>query len=294
VLYVLVLGTLTAFVGREWLAVLEQGASTTPMLWLATLIVSSADVRLLTVLPNRTVVDIGPSSVRVTHGPFPHLGIRGASVGRQETRDFEVRVRGPHHEVVSVDADGSRASLVRPLVSAEQAEYVRDALRRAWGVPQGAVPSAPAEEAATKTGGKTAMPAWLPLLLIVGGVGVFFFTSRSEVDGSVRLGDGPMATAIAPDDCRSGVPRGFFGVELTSEGAPGTVVRVVRDPTRGALVAVERNGGVPEVFGPDACSTLDLRVEQTSTSINDVWVLRGSARAVCAGLEAHVTFDGCH
>ena len=88
--------------------------------------------------------------------------------------------------------------------------------------------------------------------------------------------------------------RGFNGVELRSSEATDVVVRVIRDPTRGALIAIERNGGQPEVFDGDRCSTLEVNVQRSDVNINDVWAMEGTANVVCEGIEGRVTFSTCH
>lgn len=109
-----------------------------------------------------------------------------------------------------------------------------------------------------------------------------------EADSGLRL------SSQTRDHCASGQLAGLFGVALTSEASPGLVVRAMRDPTRGTLIAVERGGHKPVVITPESCTSSQVNVSRTSTVVNDVWAVKGSASADCPGLNAAVTFDGCH
>lgn len=108
------------------------------------------------------------------------------------------------------------------------------------------------------------------------------------------MGTGSGASRSQRTTARPARPTAFFGVELTAKEAHGTVVRVLRDPVRGTLIVVERGGGKPIVLSPEECTTLQVQVTKTNTSINDVWVVEGSARVDCPELNGSVTFDGCH
>jgi hypothetical protein len=294
-LLVAIAGGAAAYLVPRWIDVAEGAAEVTSTLVLGSVFAFGFTFNALSALVRRTTIAVDSRHVHVNHGALPSLTFPRTAVARDGVVDFEARPWGPRYEVVSVDAEGTRTRLVRPLITSEQAEYVRDALRNAWALPAGEVlPEVEdAAQAAVRAGGSGGLAA-LPILLIALLLAVFFFMTSTDVEGSATIGEGAEAVRFIPTDCRSGVPRGFFGVELTGDALPGTVVRVVRDPVRGSMVALERGGGTPRVFGPDACTTLNLNVEQTSTNVNDVWVLRGSARAACEGLEMDVRFDGCH
>jgi hypothetical protein len=294
-LLALIAGGAAWYLVPRWIAVAEGAAEAETSLVLASIFALGFTFNLLSALVRRTTIAVDSRVIRVDQGWPPSITFPRTSVARDGAVDFEARPWGPRYEVVSVDAQGTRSRLVRPLITLEQAEYVRDALRRAWALPQGEVlPEVEdAAQAAVRSGGGGGLAA-LPVVLIALSLAAFFFMTSSDVEGSVTMGEGPERVIFTPTDCRSGVPRGFFGVELMSDEVPGTIVRVVRDPVRGSMLAVERGGGTPRVFGSDACTNLNLNVEQTSTNVNDVWVLRGSARATCEGLEMDVRFDGCH
>jgi hypothetical protein len=295
VILVALAGVLAAYLVPRWIAISKGAAESSALFMLGTIAATWFTLRVASALVSRTTITVSGRTIEVRHGPLPSLAWRPASVAREGVRDFEARPWGPRHEVVAVRSDGTRTCLVRPLITPEQAEYVRDALRSAWELPDGEVPpesASPVNEALRSGGpgfGLVAIPLVVALILVFA-----YFMVSSHVEGSVTLGEGTEATTFIPTDCRSGVPRGFFGVELMSDEARGTVVRVVRDPTRGSMLAVERGGGAPQLFGPDACTSLHLNVEQTDTNVNDVWSLRGSARAECEGLSVNVRFDGCH
>ncbi len=131
-------------------------------------------------------------------------------------------------------------------------------------------------------------------LFVVGVILVAFLISSSDVEGELVLSTkGGAETTFIPDDCRSGAPRGFAGVELSGD-VPGVVVRLLDDPMQGPRVAVEREHGGLVTYDRDACQTLDVEVEEGNTTTNDVRSLRGSARVQCEGVRGKVVFFGCH
>ena len=130
--------------------------------------------------------------------------------------------------------------------------------------------------------------------LVIGALTLFFFAAKTEVSGRLESNGAAGSWVFTPDDCVSGQREGFGGVVLSSNEDRARVVRVVKDPVKGGLLVVAETSGKTHVFDPDACSSLDLLVERTNTSINDIWVVDGKASVRCEGLSGSVKFEGCH
>ena len=270
--------------------------------WLSvvgTLFVVSFAFRLVPMFVNTTTIRVWDDRVEVRHGPVPSLLFRDRTVTRAELKQLYAAKWGALYEVGAELGDGSKVSLIRPLVSEEQALFVEQQIERQLGIVDIAVEgelgaaNLPTGKPAAVSSGAGATLAVVPLIVIVS-VFLFFSALSSSTEGSFELAGQLGDQTFAPDHCASGQLDGFFGVALTSEASPGLVVRAMRDPTRGTLIAVQRNGHKPVVLSPEECTSLQVNVSRTSTNVNDVWAVRGSASADCPGLKGSVTFDGCH
>ncbi len=288
-----ILGGLSAYVAYLW-----NDGGFSPLLALGTLILVSWDLRLLGMFINTTTIRATHAQVDVRHGPVPSLMFKNQSVPAADIRQLFAAKWGPVFEVGAEMNDGRRIPLVRPVVSEEQAIFVEQRLEQRLGLVDFEVPgelgvltSVPAP---VSTGAGGALVA-LPLLIVPAGFLIFAAASASSVEGTLEgSGERIGAMTFAADDCSSGETRGFFGVELRSSTSPGTVIRPMRDPVRGVLIAVDRGGDSPVVLTPQDCTTLNVHVERTNTNINDVWGVRGHAHAECDELRGRVTFDGCY
>ena len=99
----------------------------------------------------------------------------------------------------------------------------------------------------------------------------------------------------------------FFGVVLLGAGPDDGGILVVDDPIKGKLLKVEVPGTCkpPDrevctevLITPEQCGQFDMKVERTSTTVNDVRLLDGHARIDCAFPEggtakADITFTSC-
>jgi hypothetical protein len=99
---------------------------------------------------------------------------------------------------------------------------------------------------------------------------------------------------FTPSSCDSGQLSGFFGVQLGADESPGLTVRLIKDPVQGDLVAIQRSGQAPLLVKPSDCESMRIEINRTSTSINDVWNVEGSAAFACAELRGELKFAGCH
>ncbi len=288
----LVFGAVDAGLGYLWLT---SGAS--PWLVIGTLFATSWNLLLLSMFVNSTTLRATADRIEVTHGPLPSL-YSTASLAVADVQQLFAGRYGSAFEVGALQKDGQRVPLMRPLVTEAQAVFVEQRIEHRLGIVDFAVDgelgTPPGVPAAVSKGGGGALAA-LPLVIIGLAVGGFFLASSSTLEGTlVASGDRLGAFTFAADACSSGQPRGYFGVELTAQGTPGTVLRAIRDPVRGTLLVFERNGGQPLVLSPENCTTLDVQISQTNTRINGVWVMEGRAHADCAELKGSVTFSGCH
>lgn len=297
--YVLLL-VLLAMSGGVAFAWTEYGASVP--VGIATMFVISWTYMLLSMFLNRTVIRAGGGRVDVTNGPIPSLLYRNRSLAVSDLRQLYAARFGAVFAVKAQLADGSVQDLVVPLVTAEQALFVEQQLERALGLVDfevsgelGAddVPQAPGSSPRAGRGG--ALLAILIPLFAIGVVAMFVAVSSSTLEGSLTAGGALGSWVITPDGCTSGQRAGFFGVELTSSADPAHRIRLSRDPVRGNLAIIEDPSQPrPAVIDIDACRRFDLTVTQTDTSINEVWVIEGSARLDCELLSGTVTFAGCH
>lgn len=265
----------------------------------ATFFVTMYAVNLIPMFVNTTRVRVADGEVDVRHGPLPSLLFRNQRVSTANLKQLYAAKWGSLYEVGAELHDGSRVGLVRPVINEEQALYIEQAIEQHLGivdVPVDAELDAanlPPGEPAPVSAGAGGAIASVPLLMMALAVVIMSFVTASELEGSFTLrgalGDG----TFTPTSCRSGQLQGFNGVELTAKGSP-LVVRVMRDPTRGTLIALEQGGQQPAVIAPQTCKTLQVSVQRTSTNVNDVWGVRGSAVADCPDLQGTVTFDGCY
>jgi hypothetical protein len=226
---------------------------------------------------------------------------RNRTLERQQLKQLFATKYGSAFAVMAQLADGSKAQLVAPLVSKEQALFVEQQLEGSLGLVDFAVAgelgsAEPMSLAGPPVSGAKpgAALALLVPLLIGASLLVFSLATSTEVTGVLEA-SGKLGTWVfTPDDCVSGQREGFGGVVLTSKAAPERVVRVVKDPVKGALLVIAERTGANHVFEPSACESLDLVAQRTDTNINDIWAVDGRARVECLGLSGTVTFEGCH
>lgn len=264
----------------------------------ATVFASLFALRLVPMFTNSTTIRVLGDHIEVVHGPLPTLMFRNQSVSASQVSQLFAAKWGAVYEVGAELKDGSRLSLVRPLVSELQALFVEQVLEKELGIVDYEVggeldaanlPGTPAR-VSSGLGGAIAVG---PIVLIIAVV-MFLSAFSSSTQGSFTLGGDLGDTTFTPDWCESGQLKGFHGVELTSDASPGLTVRAMQDPVRGTLLVVARGGGKPVVITPEECTSLHVRVERGNTNVNDVWAVGGSASADCPALKGTVTFDGCH
>jgi hypothetical protein len=291
VVFVLLAGVLVHF----WT---KNGAS--GWLVLATAFVASWNYMLLGMFLNRTRIRADASEITVTHGPVPLPLGKSRRLSAGEVRQLFAMPSGGHFAVGAHVTDGTTVALISPLVTAEQALFVEQELEKVLGLVDYEVAGELAS-AVPVAGGKTGSRAGIataalgPVIAAIA-VGTFLLVARTEVSGTLTTRGSLGERTYTPDDCTSGQRSGFSGVELTSKADDERVVRLARDPTRGNLLIVEARGASrPEaVIDSKACKQFEIRVDRTSTTINDIVVLEGDANLDCPEISGHVTFAGCH
>ncbi len=111
---------------------------------------------------------------------------------------------------------------------------------------------------------------------------------------------GSASVTVAPRYCRSGEPASFAGVDLVSDGADATLVRVVEDPLLGTRLRIERAGGAaPWILDAARCRTLAAGLHRTGVAINRVNLLQGSLVVDCTAedgtvIAGQVHYRACH
>jgi hypothetical protein len=274
--------------------------------WLVigTIVAASWNYNLLAMFLNTTTVRAGGGAegrIEVRHGPLPYPIFRDQSVAATDVSQLYAVQEGGLFAVGANMKNGSKVTLVRPLVTADQAVFVEQQLERVMElvdyevVGEVAFPAGvPVPGGKAASGGSAA--AVLAPIIAVGAVAFVFFTMRTEVSGTLSA-SGPLGTwEFAADDCRSGQLDGFFGVSLTAKNGGGRRILLASDAVRGNLAIVMQASATPArtVIEGATCRRFDLTVTRTSTTINDVRVLDGNVTLVCDGLSGTVTFEGCH
>lgn len=125
---------------------------------------------------------------------------------------------------------------------------------------------------------------------------------EGAVDGTVEaeVAEFDAKWHVSPNECRSGEPGGFLGVDLVRDGDEETLVRVVADPVDGYQVGTNIPGTDRAVFvsAADMCEVFDVDVVRTSTRINNIWNVEGHAIVDCVlpglTLRVDINFSGCH
>ncbi len=268
----------------------------------AAFILLSWNFRLLTMFVNKTVVVAGGGKLSVKHGPLPALGLfPRVELDVSELKQLYAVKHGPHYAVKGDLKDGKSTLVVAPLVTEEQALFVEQQLEHALGIVdfevEGELARAMPERVAKASGAKTGNAAigLVALAPVVVGGGIFAIiinVMETEVSGTLSVTRGNESFEFVPDDCRSGQPFGFFGVDVTDQ--KGQVVRLMNDPVRGPIVMVQRAGGSARPLPLSDCETVEVTVVHTNTTINDVRALDGSARLKCPGVRADLSFGNCH
>lgn len=273
-----------------------------PSVWLVlgTLFVLSWNYNLAAMFVNSTVITAAGDGISVKHGPLPSLFARNATTVKSQLEQLYSTAFGAAFAVEAKLKAGPPLRLVAPLITAEQALFVEQALERALGLVDFAV-EGELGAAAVNLDGKQAAGARsgavlalvLPVL-IMAVVALFLLVSGTEVSGRLQAAGALGDFVFEPDDCDSGQLEGFGGVILKSSKAPGRVVRVVRDPVRGSLVVVASPGAPNHVISTETCPGLAVNVRRGNTNINDVWTQDGNVSLQCPELTGAVTFAGCH
>ena len=122
---------------------------------------------------------------------------------------------------------------------------------------------------------------------------------KDTVDGEllVTRADGSSFT-FEPNDCASGEPLEFFGVDLWDDD--DRFLRFMHYPDEGPVLVLTPPGTtVPELeVVPDSCREFSGELKRTNTQTNGVWEMRGDITLDCDGpsgerIEGWLEFDDC-
>ena len=259
---------------------------------------------LATMFLNRTIVRALSGRVEVQHGPLPNLQMaRNITLEAGSIEQLFVARFGAAFAVKARMKDGSVVDLVAPLVAAEQAIFVEQQLERVLGLVDFAIDGELDEAYSTAVGATSGKPAaggrvaaaLIGPLVAAVAIGTFLMASSSTLEGTLTAKPELGGWSLTPDECSSGQRQGFHGVEVRSSADPSRVVRFVRDPVNGDSVVIEETSPSRRtVLGPDRCPRFRVALQQTDTSINEVWVMEGNASLDCDVVSGHVNFAGCH
>jgi hypothetical protein len=137
-------------------------------------------------------------------------------------------------------------------------------------------------------------------LLFFGGYMALKAGSKSEVSGSIQLGE--EKAQLAPNRCESGTlsedaPRSraqFHGVDLFDAAEPERRVRLIEDPEKGKRVIVRNGEAAPVVVNRDGCGKFEIKLEETGAMILDHYGFEGTLELECPEIVADVTFASCY
>ncbi len=146
------------------------------------------------------------------------------------------------------------------------------------------------------------------LVVIVLGLAACNPFRNGELKGRVE-GTGDVGTwVLEQGTCYSGQREQFHGVMGLGPEGTGIGVKLVKDGVRGwtavinraddCKAAVEKTGCRGVVFSPESCTTLEVDIEPTNTTINNIKSVEGGLRIDCktatASIKGQLTFERCH
>lgn len=125
--------------------------------------------------------------------------------------------------------------------------------------------------------------------------------------GELTVSGGPQDDfVIEPSDCHSLLPYGSHGAALHGARENTGAVYVIVDPsTRGREIHIEVPGSCDDdgdcsvlLVMEEACTTFDVQIDNTLTTVNDVTLVKGHATLECTlqdgtNVSGHLDFDGC-
>ncbi len=144
-------------------------------------------------------------------------------------------------------------------------------------------------------------------LALIASVGCNPFRSGSvkgHVEAKGELGN----WVLEKGNCYSGQREQYFGVIGFGPDGSGIAIKLVKDGVRGWTAIVnqasscrneaEKGGCKAVVFAPNDCTTFDVDVTRTNTTVNDIRALDGTLHIECSNdtssVKGNLTFDHCH
>jgi hypothetical protein len=127
-------------------------------------------------------------------------------------------------------------------------------------------------------------------------------TASGRVESKGELG----AWTLEQGKCFSGQRENYFGAIAYGPDGSGIAIKLVKDSVKGWQAVVNQpetcKGAASAckavVLPASACKTLDVTLETTNTTVNDVKVIEGKATFDCESgndsLKGSLVFDHCH
>lgn len=137
---------------------------------------------------------------------------------------------------------------------------------------------------------------------------------EGAVSGHIE-GKGEVGTwTLESGACYSGQREQYFGVIGYGPDGTGVAVKLVKDGVRGWTAIVnhadscksaaasggngEKGGCRATIFAPNDCTTLDVELTNTNTTVNDIRAVDAKLRIDCSDdkstVKGTLTFDRCH
>ena len=130
-----------------------------------------------------------------------------------------------------------------------------------------------------------------------------------EVNGRIEASGSETGNwVLEKGACASGQREGYHGVIGYGPDGSGVAIKLVKDAVRGwtAVVnkadscktQVEKSACKAIILAPSDCTTLEVEVGPTNTTINDVKVVEGTLKIDCtiatSTIKGQLTFSYCH
>ena len=129
-------------------------------------------------------------------------------------------------------------------------------------------------------------------------------TMNGKVEAKGDIGN----WVVEQGTCYSGQREQYFGVIGYGADGTGIAIKLVKDSVRGWTAVInqadtckteaEKGGCRATIFAPTDCTTLDVDLVNSNTTINDVRAVDGKLRIDCSNdkssLKGQLIFDRCH
>lgn len=152
---------------------------------------------------------------------------------------------------------------------------------------------------------KSTASLWVPVVAIIvvplvflGGYTLLVEGSKSEVSGTLRLGE----ETLQVDRCESGVlgkdasasRARWRGVDLFAAADPARRVRLIDDAEKGELVTLRRGDAAPVTIDRNTCARFEIQLRETGAVVFDHHGMEGSVDLDCPAIVGKLAFASCY